>query len=147
MPHFTLQISASGPIVNAIVAVSQPRAAALKAAGGTIPAPVTIRALIDTGASSTCIDPSVLTQLQLPQRGATMVNTPTTGATPVSIAQYDVALVIPAGKGDQPLVFQTIPVIACELLQAQGIHALIGRDILAKCVLMYNAASSFTIAY
>lgn len=147
MPHFTLQTSPGGPIVNAVVAVSQPRAQVLRAAGQPVPTPVTIRALIDTGASGTCIDPSVLTALQLPQRGSVLVNTPTTGAAPVSAAQYDVALIIPGAPGDQPLVFQTIPVIASELLAAQAIHALIGRDILSRCVLMYNGAAFFTIAY
>jgi hypothetical protein len=38
-------------------------------------------------------------------------------------------------------------VISSELLAAQGIHALIGRDILSRCVLMYNGAAFFTIAY
>lgn len=148
MPHFTLAVSAGGPIVTAYVAVSNPRGQALQAAGQPIPAPVPIQALVDTGASGTCIDPAVLSQLQIPQSGSVMVHTPTTGATPAAAAQYDVALIIPgATSNDPPLVFETIPVMASQLHQAQGIHALIGRDILSRCVLLYNGTAYFTIAY
>jgi hypothetical protein len=39
-------------------------------------------------------------------------------------------------------------VIAADLLQAQGIHALIGRDILMQCVLHYNGTTgTFTLAF
>jgi hypothetical protein len=51
VPHFTLQISPGGPVLNAVVTVSQPKAAALQAAQQPIPTPVTIRALVDTGAN------------------------------------------------------------------------------------------------
>lgn len=57
------------------------------------------------------------------------------------------ALVIPA-PGGSPLIFQTIPVIAADLLEAQGFHALIGRDILSRCLFSYNGeVGIFTLAY
>lgn len=147
MPHFTLQVSSNGPVLTAVVAASQARAAALKAAGQPIPTPVPIRALIDTGASCTCVDPSVLKTLNLTPTGSVSVNTPSTGASPHTADQYDVALVIPPANGT-PLVFQTIPVVASELLAAQGYHALIGRDILDRCLFAYNGdAGLFTLAY
>lgn len=76
------------------------------------------------------------------------MHTPSTGADPVDAAQYDVSLAIPAGPGQPALIFETVPVVASELLEAQGIHALIGRDILGRCVLHYNGAMGiFTVAY
>jgi predicted aspartyl protease len=151
VPHFTLQLTSDGPIVSAHIGVSDPRRAALTAAQQTIPPWVPIRALIDTGASCTCLDPSVVATLGIPATGSVSLNTPSTGTTPHSANQYDVALVIPAAQGQTPLVFATIPVVATELLAAQAIHALIGRDILRRCVFYYNGsigdAGLFTLAY
>jgi Aspartyl protease len=145
--HFTLQTSPNGPILNALVAVSQARSAALTAADQEIPNSVPVFALVDTGASCTCVDPAVLASLKLTPTGNVSVNTPSTGATPHSADQYDVALIVPAANGP-PLIFQTIPVISSDLLSAQGFHALIGRDILDRCVLIYNGhMGQFTLAF
>lgn len=147
MPHFTLQVGPSGPILQAFVTASQPRVAALQAAGQAAPPPVLIRALVDTGANCTCVDPSVLSTLSLTPTGKAKVNTPTTGATPIETDQYDIGLLIPSPTGP-PLVLPTIPAVASELLIAQGFHALIGRDILVRCFFVYNGAvQTFTLAF
>jgi len=129
-----------------MVGVSSPRRDALIAAGQTAPAPIQIRGLLDTGASGTAIDPSVLTALGLTPTGTAQVLTPTTGATPHVVDQYDVAILIPAPNG-APLFKQTLPVTASSLLAAQGFHALIGRDILGQCVFVYNGSGFFTLSY
>jgi hypothetical protein len=149
VPHFTLQVSSNGPILQAFVAVSQARSDALAAAGRQLPDPVSIRALVDTGASCTCVDPSVLiTRLGLTPTGSVNVNTPSTGSTPHRADQFDVALIIPAATGAPALVLQTIPVVSSELLGGQGFHALIGRDILDRCLFVYNGAVKlFTLAF
>jgi predicted aspartyl protease len=149
VPHFTLQITSQGPMLNAFVAVSDARAAAMKAANIAIPSPIQIRALVDTGASCTCVDPSVMTSLGLTPTGTVPVSTPTTGGTPELKYQYDVALAIPgATQADIPLVLATIAVVEAELLAGQGFHALIGRDILSQCVLVYNGSfTQFTLAF
>jgi hypothetical protein len=148
LPHFTLALDAAGggPIISVYVAVSQPRADALTAAGTAIPAPVLIRALVDTGASCTCIDPGVLTPLGLTPTGQMPMLTPSTGAVPQLKNQYDVSLIIPSGP-HTPLVFSAIPITESDLA-VQGIQALIGRDILADCILAYNGTMRmFTLAF
>ena len=148
MPHFTLQIESGGPILQALAAISQPRAAALTAAGHPVPRAVPIRALVDTGASCTCVDPSVLIALSLAPTGKVSLTTPSTGTTPHEADQYDMGLVIPATTGSLPLVLQTIPVVSSDLLLAQGFHALIGRDILDRCLFVYNGdVRLFTLAF
>ena len=53
-----------------------------------------------------------------------------------------------ATKTDPPHLLPTIAVAGSELLQAQGYHALIGRDILAMWVVHYNGpAGLFTVSY
>jgi predicted aspartyl protease len=139
MPHFTLQIGPEGPMLNAMVVVSAPRQAWLTQAKQPIPAPVKIRALVDTGASGTCIDPMVMAQLGLTPTNVIPMLTPTTGATPVLVEQFDVGLIIPGQSAKHaPLAFHTTPVVASALYAAQGFHALIGRDILRHCILNYN---------
>jgi hypothetical protein len=145
--HFSLQIAAEGPILSALVAVSEARHAALKAAEQPIPAPVPIRALVDTGASCTCVDPSVLAALNLTPTGQAFLNTASSGQTPHSADVYDIAFAIPTGDR-VPLFLRNVPVVATELLDAQGFHALVGRDILEHCVLIYNGdIGFFTLAF
>ena len=119
------------------------------AAKQPVPDLVKIRALVDTGASCTCVDPSVLSALGLTPTGSAMMVTPSTGSTPHQTDQYDVALVIGASSASQPpLVVPTLAVVASELLSRQGFHALIGRDVLRRCILNYNGSSGFfTLAY
>ncbi len=148
MPHFTLQIGSRGPIVMALVFVSEARQTALVAAGRAIPAPVSMQALIDTGASCTCVDFQVLAPLALSPTGSTPISTPSTGTSPHHMDQYDVGIAIPgADPGSSPLILPTVPIVACSL-RPQGIDALIGRDVLGRCLLSYNGATgAFTLAF
>jgi predicted aspartyl protease len=148
VPHFTLQVSPQGAVVNAGIGVSEARGAALTAAGQAIPNIVRIRALIDTGASATCVDPSVLQTLNLTPTGNAPVVTPSTGVQPINANQYDVSLIVPAGQNQLPFYIANLPVLCMALLGPQGFHALIGRDVLAQCLFMYNGSPGwFTLAY
>jgi hypothetical protein len=149
VPYFARQVAPNGNlIVLAMLGVSQARKNALVAAMQQVPDAVQIQALIDTGASCTCVDPSVLNQLKLTPTGSTMVHTPTTGTQPVAAETYDISLTIWAAMGRPPLVHHTVPVVASRLFAAQGFHALIGLDILRSCLLTYDGANGlFSLAY
>jgi hypothetical protein len=76
------------------------------------------------------------------------VHTPSTGTAPAVADQYDVGLAIFASANQVPLFLATVPVIAAALTTTQGIQALIGRDILAQCLLHYNGTTgTFTLAF
>ena len=82
------------------------------------------------------IDSGVVQSLGLFPTGTIQIHTPTTGPTPCICNQYDISLVIAMGQQFY-LAPLTIPV--CEApLSNLGIHALIGRDVLANSVLIYN---------
>ena len=128
--------------------MSQPRRAALVAAGQTVPNPVPVRALIDTGASHTCVDPTVLQPLNLTPTGSVGVNTPTTGTVAATRDQYDVMLLIIHPRQLAPLIRPAMPVICTELFASQGIHVLLGRDVLQECLLTVDGTTgSFILAY
>jgi hypothetical protein len=147
MPHFTLQVAPNGPLMDAFIGVSEAKKAALLKANQEVPKPRQIRALVDTGASCLCVDPSVLKELALVPTGKTTVVSPTTGTQPKEVDQYDVSLVIPCGH-HAPFTMETIAAVESELLLPQGFHALIGRDILKHCLPTYNGTVDlFTLAY
>lgn len=137
----------SGAVVDMLVGVSDARAQALEEAGIAIPKMKKVRALIDTGATSTCLDPIVFTHLGLHPTGSIPMPTPSTGPVPIDASTYDVSIIIPAGTPPY-LMIENMPVSASELYSAQGFHALLGRDILERCLLDFNGgAGFFTLAY
>ena len=65
-----------------------------------------------------------------------------------ALNQYDVMLVIPDLSTDTPAwIIPAIPALESHLT-GQGIHGLIGRDLLDKAILVYNGPISvFSLAY
>jgi hypothetical protein len=137
MPILSFQIDQAGPIINAAIGVSAPRIMALQKAGLAVPPPVIVRALLDTGASCTCIDSAVIAKLGILPSGIVQVHTPSTGGTPRSCNQFDVSLFVLMDGNQVHVPSSVIPVIESDLSQ-QGIQALIGRDVLNQGVLHYD---------
>jgi hypothetical protein len=145
MPHITVQITTGGPILDVRIGVSQARAAALRTANQAVPNPVQIRGLIDTGASCTCIDPAVLSSLGLAPTGVSPMLTPSTGQQAHHANVYDVSLILV--HPSLTLTHQNVPVAEAQLA-IQGIQALIGRDVLRLCLLVYDGQSGVcTLAF
>ncbi len=138
MPILTIPLSPRGPIVDVMVAVSKPRADALRKASLAVPSPVGARCLIDTGASCTVLDQRVVQSLSLIPTGVVSIRTPSTGTAKLACNQFDVMLAIVLPKPPHLHVFSfTLPVIETDFA-SQGIDGLIGRDVLSQCVLGYN---------
>ncbi len=146
MPGLTTNISPAGPIIPLAVMISAPRRQAIVASGGQIPPAVKVSGLLDTGASCTCIDPSVIQQLGIPPSGVTSIVTPSTGINPVVCDQFDVSLALLLDKG-RLHVIDTLPVIQSNLSR-YGHHVLIGRDVLSQGLLFFNGtAGTVTVAF
>lgn len=146
MPHISLPISPSGPTLEFYIGVSIPKQEALKKAGLPIPNPVLVKGLIDTGASCTSVDPTVLKTLGLVSTGTIPVHTPSTkSGQPHTANQYDISIILPHAK--MSWQFHAVPIIESELSH-QGIQALIGRDILKNCLLTYDGqAGTFALGF
>lgn len=145
MPHLTLRTTNGFAIVDLSVGVTRARAKALRAAGRRLPTPVTIRGLIDTGASGTAIDPGVIRLLELQPTGVSSIHTPSTAGQAHRCHAYDVSLHV-----DHPAATGTFdPIVAVESdLAAHGFQALIGCNVLKKCLFIYDGqAATFSLAF
>jgi predicted aspartyl protease len=128
-PHIAL--ANRGPVVQASIAVADQVAKSIVAEGGTLPDPQTGWALIDTGASSTCVDDEVAQALGLPAVDVVRIASASHSASEQNV--YPIRLEI-AGL---PVSLNAPRAIGAPL-KAQGLVALIGRDVLAACTLFYN---------
>jgi hypothetical protein len=140
MPRITAQIGGTGATFDLIVGITPSRQQALVKAHRPLPPPLRIRAVLDTGAFCTVIDSKILQSLELEPKGKIQVHTPsTTGQQPYEANQYDVLLAMfhPSGP---PLVERSMAVIESDLSGWSG-QALIGRDLLSKCVVVYDGPS------
>ena len=118
----------------------------MAAAGQTPPPSVPVTLLIDTGASSTCLDPTAIASLALTATGTVQIQTPSTGGAAHCCNQYDISLIIPSPAG-APHFIDALPIIEASL-RPQGIDGLLGRDVLARCILFYNGPLlGYTLAY
>lgn len=146
MPSVSLQILPLGPVIDIHIGVSGPRREALSQANQSVPPYVPCRLLIDTGASSTCVDPWIIKKLNLSPSGIVSIHTPSTSANSAhSCQQYDVSLLISHTAINR--VFAAIPVIESNLVH-QGIDGLLGRDVLSQCLLIYNGELGiYTLAF
>ena len=120
-----------GPRLQLTLAPLEEHAKALADRGKTVPQPVSGQALIGTGASSTCIDREAAERAGL----AIVDSGPMTSAThereivPIYSGKLDIA-----GLPTNIVTHRAYGVN----LNTQGLIALIGRDALQSCILIYN---------
>jgi len=87
-----LPLAQHGPVLNVEVHVPNALAAQLAQAGQTVPSPVSGLALIDTGASISAVDDSIIQSLGVSPVGIATVKTPSGAARQ---NQYPVRFVFP----------------------------------------------------
>jgi len=145
VPTITSEISSQGALLDIFLDISQARKVTLKTAGRPYPQPIKVKALIDTGASCTCVDPSVIQALDITPTGAGAVSTPLTGESPQICNKYDITVLLVHPEIQYQI--GAIPVLETKVF-GQGIQALIGRDVLSKCLLTYNGnIDQYTISF
>ena len=145
MPTITRNISPQGPLLDVFLDISQARKNTLTKAGVAIPKPVQVTALIDTGASCTCIEPSVIHSLNITPTGSGVVSTPLTGKNPQICNKYDISVLLIHPEINYQI--GAIPVMESKVF-GKGIHALLGRDVLSKCLFIYNGVNQqYTISF
>jgi predicted aspartyl protease len=120
-----------GPCLQVSIGLAQSIANQLLQQGKTLPRPVSGVALIDTGATSTCIDDAVAKQLQLPVVNVVNVASASHASTLQNVYPIQIEVV------GLPISIEASNAIGAALAP-QGLLALIGRDVLQHCTLFYN---------
>ena len=141
-PHL---LARSGPVLQVEVSVPTALSKFLASKERPVPQPLTGWALIDTGATRSCADATVLTKLGLSPIG--VVEAGTAGG---KIRQYlyPAKLRFP-GEG---LEIEFTSLIGVDLrgqkIADRELIVLLGRDVLSRCVLVYNGPGGFfTVAF
>ena len=149
MPQLTQPVGALGAVVHVALRPSTRLHRTLQAAGKLPPTAIEGLAIVDTGANRTCVDRSVVSALGLVPLGVSRVRTPSTGDAPTSGRQFEVALLLQTSvPGESPLEVDPLEVVALDLVAWQGVHAILGRDVLERCLLVYHGPEEqFTLAY
>lgn len=143
MPCINIQIDPSlGPVLEVVVMPSQPRQAALKAAGHPMPPNQKATFLVDTGASCSCVDNRIIQALGIPATGSTNIQTPSTAGGVHSCDVYDTMLYVPGNQGSPGYIIPALPMVETQL-SSQGIDGLLGRDVLNNCMLVFNGTAGF----
>lgn len=129
-----------GPVAQVAIGLSKAVANQWALQGLSLPNLVSGLALFDTGASVTCIDDAAAKQLNLP-----VVNVVTIASASHAATQQNVYPVSVEFVGATILIENVLAVGAP--LNAQGLIALIGRDVLRAGTLHYNGiVGEFTLA-
>lgn len=130
--------SAGAILPNIEISLPQILVDELTKKGMPIPKPITGNALIDTGASASVVDLSIISSLQISPVG---VATVLTTAGPVQQNLFPMRFVFPR------LVIDVSAVLGADL-RPFGIVSLIGRDILSLFLMIYHGlAGVITLAF
>jgi predicted aspartyl protease len=130
IPH-RVALQKEGPCVQVTIGLAQSIASQLLQQGQSLPKPISGVALIDTGASSTCIDEAAAQQLSLPVVNVVNVASASHASTPQNVYPIQIEVV------GLPISIEAPNAIGAALAP-QGLLALIGRDVLQHCTLFYN---------
>jgi|FaiFalDrversion3_1042247.scaffolds.fasta_scaffold21286_1 hypothetical protein len=141
-PHVLMQ---TGPLLQVEVSIPSTLAQLLTAQNQAIPPPVTGWALIDTGATRSCVDSKVIASLGVKPIGVAVTGT---AGGPVQQYRYPARFRFP-GEGLEIEFSSVIGVnLAGQSIGGRDIIVLLGRDVLSRCVLIYNGPGGFfTLAF
>jgi predicted aspartyl protease len=126
-----LALQQRGPVIQVSITLEQSLATTLVQQGKSVPQPITGLALLDTGASNTCIDDEAARNMGLPVIDVGSMISAT--HTKTSCAIYPIQIEITGF----PMRFQS-PRTMGAALKEQGLLLLLGRDLLMACTLFYN---------
>ena len=126
------ELQRRGPILPVTVTIEQNMGKGLMNKGSFAPKNKDGFALIDTGASNTCIDEQAAQELGLPVIGVGAMVSASHEKSSCNI--YPVLISTPVARFNAPRAMGAA-------LASQGLLALIGRDILRSCNLFYDGTS------
>ena len=142
MPSITIpsaNLQGEGPTVEVQFLIPRQLEEQYRKGNKPIPAPISIKALIDTGATNCVVRQDIPSALGLQPIDIIGINTPSTKNH--KAYRYFMRMVIPSTNITYEGLFTALP------LDGQNISSLIGRDLLAFGILLYiGNANQFTLS-
>jgi predicted aspartyl protease len=129
-----------GPLLQVEVYVPSALEQLLIAQNQPIPPPRTGWALIDTGATKSCVDINAISTLGVNPIGVTLTGT---AGGQVQQPLYPARFRFPGEAFEQEFSSVIGVDLTGQSILGQDIIVLLGRDVLAKCVLIYNGPGGF----
>jgi hypothetical protein len=133
------EIDSQGALVDVLIGLAGVDVQKRRLAGQPIPTSISCRALLDTGADASCIDRGVLQPLihvGLKHQQLIYANLPAVAGLHLA-AEYLTSLTVlhPSGDPRSNFVVRNFPIVE-QPLGALGYEFLLGRDVLAHCLLV-----------
>lgn len=147
MPIISRTIDWEGALVDVLVGVHASRREKLVRLQMTVPSAIPIPAQIDTGTHRSGIDEGVLRSLELDgEVDIEEVFTSSTTDEPHKCPVYLAELTLVGAEGNRS--FETLRVLAHHFSPNEKAKAVIGRDLLAHCILEYDGVKRyFTLSF
>jgi hypothetical protein len=128
-------LAARGPIIDVSVSIPQAIAAFYTKQQMPLPSPVTGIAMIDTGATRSCVHDSIMKDLKVNPIG---IATAHTAAGPTLQNLYPAHFTFPATNIKIDFTSVAGVDLSGQIIEGQQLIALIGRDVLSLGILVYN---------
>ena len=125
----------SGPIINIVISLPVVLADLYNKQGKSIPQPKTGIALIDTGATKSCVHNSVMKDLAINPIGVIISHT---ANGPKQCNLFPAHFTFPATNIEIDFTSVVEVDLTGQVFDGQQIIALIGRDVLTKTIFIYN---------
>lgn len=139
------RIERAGPFIDLTAMAPSKYVELLRKQRSPVPAPRTVRALLDTGATESALDFGLINHFGLTPTNRIKIHTPTTGSEYEERDQYGISLYIGSQPGET--AEYTISVIGAGLA-SEGFLAIIGWSVLERCVLLCDGPNkTFKLDY
>src|SRR5262249_6443965 len=127
-----------GAVIPLLVGVSGIRRKRLESVQLPVPPEIGVLAILDTGSHVTAFTPGLFEKLEIGPFDQTPLHTPSTKiGEPCLCDRYDVSVTLLSGMVRQE--FLSIYAIAAECFDSrEKVQAILGRDILDRCVFTYH---------
>lgn len=134
-PFLPTSLFQQGPHIEIRIGATRLEVVEGRAIGLEFPV-IPVRALIDTGASLTIINPEIAATCKLRQTGRQKINA--VGGEAGEYPEYAASIAFP---GSELPSFDTTRVVACPIIRQPFFSCLIGRDIMRKWLFKYDGRS------
>ncbi len=147
MRTLRVPIGRAGALIDIEIGVSTARRNALVRQGREVPPAVKVPFLVDTGASSSMVDDSIMRTLQLTPTSAAQFHSASSNGLAQSCDVFDVSVLLGGTGRPTAMRFDPLPILATAFINHPS-QGLLGRDVLNHLQLEWNGPGTLlTISY